>query len=119
VRKQEDIICRSGGNLVCQVYNRSRDGKLADTDVTVSLDGVEHKVPAGHSFVLHPGESIRLMPLVYHEFYAERGTGTCVIGEVSTVNDDANDNFFLDAPSRFPTIDEDEKPLHLLCTEYP
>jgi D-lyxose ketol-isomerase len=116
--KQEDIICRAGGNLVCQVYNRREDGRLDDGEVSVSLDGVAQRVPAGHRFVLGPGQSIRLTPLLYHEFYAEPGSGTAVIGEVSSVNDDAADNFFLDAPARFPAIVEDEKSKHLLCTEY-
>jgi len=34
------------------------------------------------------------------------------------VNDDHNDNFFLDAPGRFPKITEDETPLHLLVGDY-
>ena len=117
--KQEDIICRGGGNLICQVYNRRPDGRLdEDGEVSVSLDGVARRVPAGHSFVVRPGESIRLTPFLYHEFYAEPGSGTAVIGEVSSVNDDASDNLFLDAPARFPAIVEDEKPTHLLCNEY-
>lgn len=119
VRKQEDIICRAGGSLVCQVYRRGPDGRLDDGDVAVSLDGAAARVPAGHRFMLSPGESIRLTPLVYHEFYAAPGTGTCVVGEVSTVNDDAADNIFLDAPARFPAIVEDAAPLHFLCNEYP
>ena len=116
--KQEDIIGRAGGNLVCQVYNRRADGGLDGGEVSVSLDGVARRVPAGHRFVLRPGESIKLTPFLYHEFYAEPGSGTAVIGEVSSVNDDASDNLFLDAPARFPAIVEDEKPRHLLCTEY-
>ena len=116
--KQEDIICRAGGNLICQVYNRSPDGRLDTTDVTLTLDGVERRVPAGHRFVIEPGASIRLTQMIYHEFYAERGTGTSVVGEVSSVNDDAADNLFLDTPARFPAIVEDEAPAHLLCTEY-
>jgi D-lyxose ketol-isomerase len=118
VRKREDIICRAGGNLVCQVYNRAEDGGLAGSDVTLSLDGVSHRVAAGHRFVLRPGESIRLTPHVYHEFYAERGTGTSIVGEVSTVNDDVDDNIFLKAPARFPVIVEDEARRWVLCTEY-
>lgn len=116
--KQEDIICRTGGNLICQVYNRRADGRLDDSEVGVSLDGAARRVPAGHRFVVRPGESIRLTPFLYHEFYAEPGTGTAIIGEVSSVNDDASDNLFLDAPARFPAIVEDEPPTHLLCNEY-
>lgn len=55
---------------------------------------------------------------MYHEFWAEPGTGTAIVGEVSKVNDDATDNFFLEAAGRFPGIEEDEPPLHLLCTDY-
>jgi len=116
--KQEDIICRAGGNLVCQVFNRRAHGGLDDSDVSVSLDGVATRVAAGHSFVLRPGESIRLTPSLYHEFYAEPGSGVAIIGEVSSVNDDATDNHFLAAPGRFAAIVEDEPPQHLLCTEY-
>jgi D-lyxose ketol-isomerase len=117
-RKQEDIIVRAGGNLICQVYRRGPDGRLDAGDVVLSLDGSATRVPAGYRFVLPPGDSIRLMPLVYHEFYAAPGTGTSVVGEISTVNDDTSDNLFLDAPARFPAIVEDTAPLHLLCTEY-
>lgn len=118
LRKQEDIICRAGGNLVCQVFNKAEDGNLADSEVQLSLDGVAHRVPAGHEFVLRPGESIRLTPGIYHEFFAEPGTGASVVGEVSTVNDDEGDNIFLEAPARFPVLVEDQPARHLLCTEY-
>ena len=118
VAKQEDIICRCGGNLVCPVYNKAADGTLADTEVEVTLDGVRRRVAAGTELVLRPGESVTLTPFMYHEFWAEAGTGTAIVGEVSKVNDDTNDNVFLTAPARFPAIEEDEAPLHLLCTEY-
>jgi hypothetical protein len=42
----------------------------------------------------------------------------CVIGEVSTANDDRNDNFFADPDiGRFPEIDEDEAALVRLIGE--
>ena len=41
-----------------------------------------------------------------------------MIGEVSTVNDDTNDNRFLEPLGRYPSIDEDEKAAYLLCNEY-
>jgi len=116
--KQEDIICRCGGNLVCQVYARGLDGKLAHDDLSISLDGVRRIVGAGTKLMLKPGESVTLPPFLYHEFWAEAGSGPAIVGEVSKVNDDATDNFFLNAPGRFPKIEEDEPPIHLLCTEY-
>lgn len=118
IRKGEDIICRGGGNLLCKVYNRASDGGLADTQVEVSLDGVRHRVEAGHTFVLRPGESITLTPFLYHEFWAEQGTGTSLCWEVSSVNDDETDNVFLGKMGRFPSIDEDVPATHKLCTEY-
>jgi D-lyxose ketol-isomerase len=118
LRKSEDIICRCGGNLLCQVYNRTSSGDLADTEVQVSLDGVRHRVEAGHKFVLKPGASITLTPLLYHQFWAEEGTGTSIVGEVSTVNDDDTDNVFFANVGRFPSIEEDAPRTHKLCTEY-
>ena len=119
VFKSEDIICKGGGNLVVEVYNKVDDGEaLADTDVDVVLDGVAHIVSAGHKFVMTPGQSITLTPLMYHAFWAEEGTGTSIVGEVSKVNDDSNDNFFLDGGVRFPAIEEDEDREHYLCSEY-
>jgi D-lyxose ketol-isomerase len=41
-----------------------------------------------------------------------------LVGEVSSVNDDASDNRFAEPIGRFPAIEEDEAPLYLLCTDY-
>lgn len=118
VLKSEDIICRGGGNLLIKVYNRASDGGLADTDVHISLDGVRRHVEAGHTFRLTHGESITLNSLVYHEFWAEPGTGTALCWEVSSVNDDDTDNSFLGKIGRFPEIEQDVQPAYKLCTEY-
>jgi len=117
--KMEDIINRGGGNLVMKVYNSTPNGKLADTPVTVSLDGVMRTAPAGSLIKLQPGESVTVTPLLYHSFWAEKGAGKLLIGEVSSVNDDHTDNFFYDEIGRFPRIEEDEPPFRLLMTEYP
>ena len=117
--KMEDIICRAGGDFLIQLHNRSDDDRLADTPVRVSVDGKRLTVPAGTVIQLTPGESITLPSYLYHEFRAAPGTGTSLVGEVSRVNDDHRDNFFLEPVGRFPDIEEDEPPLHLLCTEYP
>ena len=117
--KSEDIINREGGNLMVQLYNATPDEQLADTDVTVSIDGVKRTVKAGEIVQLTPGESITLVDHVYHKFWCVAGKGKALIGEVSKVNDDAKDNRFLEPVGRFPEIEEDEPPLHLLCSEYP
>jgi D-lyxose ketol-isomerase len=117
--KMEDIINRGGGNLIMQVYNSTPEGKLADTPVSARLDGEKRIVPAGSLLKLTPGESVTVSPLLYHRFWAEKGAGKTLIGEVSSVNDDVIDNFFLDRIGRFPDIEEDETPFRLLMTEYP
>jgi D-lyxose ketol-isomerase len=117
--KTEDIINRGGGNLVCRVYRATEDGELSDAPVELSLDGQRRTVPAGTELVLTPGQSVTLTPNVYHDFWAEVGTGAALLGEVSAVNDDANDNRFHEPLPRFPGIEEDAPPLRLLCNEYP
>ena len=116
--KMEDIINVGGGNLIIKLYNATEDDELADTDVTVSVDGVKYTYPAGYELKLCPGDSVTLTPRLYHRFWGEEGKGTILVREVSMCNDDANDNRFYEETGRFPEIVEDEKPLHLLCNEY-
>lgn len=115
-RKTEDIINRGGGKLLLQLYNSTPDGGLADTEVVVSTDGVVRTLPAGGIVSLSPGESITLPTGLYHKFWGAEGR--VLVGEVSLVNDDNTDNRFLDPVGRFPTIEEDEAPLHLLVKDY-
>jgi len=118
-KKMEDIINRGGGNLLIKVYNSTPSGRFADTPVAVSLDGHNYKVKAGTIIKLTPGESITLPVGQYHKFWGEPGAGRVLVGEVSKVNDDRVDNRFYEKIGRFPTIEEDATPLHLLCNEYP
>lgn len=132
--KTEDIICRAGAALVLQLYNADKTKVEAGTetsrplyapdtesDVTVHVDGVARKIPAGGKVVLKPGESITIPPFLYHRFWAEEEEGArcCLIGEVSLVNDDDCDNKFADPIGRFPTIVEDEPPAYLITKDYP
>ncbi len=117
--KYEDIINRGGGNLLIRLYNKTEDDQLDDTPVQIIIDGVLHTVAPGEVIRLTPGESVSLVNGMYHTFWGEPGTGTILVGEVSKVNNDYVDNHFLDAQGRFPDIEEDEEPLHLLYTEYP
>jgi D-lyxose ketol-isomerase len=118
-RKTEDIINRGNsttGDLVVQLYNSTEGGGLANTPVTVTCDGITRRTEAGGSIVLKAGESITLPPGLYHSFYSVNGSA--LIGEVSSMNDDATDNRFYQSLSRFPEILEDEPPFRLLITEY-
>jgi D-lyxose ketol-isomerase len=119
LRKTEDIINRGGGSLALRLWNSESDGSFARTAVVVSLDGRRVELPAGGGVTLRPGESICLPPRLYHTFWGEAGKGTVLVGEVSSVNDDRVDNVFRDAVGRFPVIDEDAAPRHLLTLDYP
>ena len=69
--------------------------------------------------VVKPGQSICMEQYLYHRFYGEPGKGKVMVGEVSQCNDDTTDNRFYAPVGRFPEIEEDEQPLHLLCSDYP
>jgi len=116
--KMEDIINRGGGNMIMKVYNATEDDKLADTPVEVVTDGVVRTVPAGTELVVKPGESVTVPRRLFHAFWIQEGTERVLIGEVSSVNDDEIDNYFLEPIGRFPEIEEDEPPVHLLCIDY-
>ncbi len=117
--KMEDIINRGGGNLMVELYSRGENDTLGTEPVTVNTDGRVYTVPSGTVIRLTPGESITLRPGQYHAFWAEKGHGKCLLGEVSMVNDDNTDNRFYEPQGRFPEIEEDCPPVYLLCNEYP
>lgn len=114
--KMEDIINRSGGILALQLWKANKKEEKTRDSFTVQIDGITQNIEAGEIIRLNPGESITLEPYIYHQFWAEKET--CIIGEVSKVNDDSNDNRFYEPLGRYPEIEEDESPLFLLCTEY-
>lgn len=115
--KVEDIINRGGGDLVVQLYQGNAGGsRQPDADVTVSIDSVQRTVKGGGVVRLKPGESITLLPYCYHAFWGE--SERVLVGEVSLVNDDNTDNCFYEKVGRFPDIEENEAPLHLLVNDY-
>ena len=79
----------AGGKLIVQLYNANDHAGLANTPVTISVDGVKRQVGPGDMIVLAPGESTTLRPRVYHKFGSEEHV---LMGEVSLVNDDQKDN---------------------------
>jgi D-lyxose ketol-isomerase len=117
-QKMEDIINRGGGVLNIRLWNAEADNSLSDAPVSVSVDGVRVSLPAGGTIALEPGQSVCLPQRLYHKFWGAPGRGPVLIGEVSRVNDDTVDNYFLEAISRFPMVDEDVEPTHFLVTDY-
>ncbi|MBX3576072.1 MAG: D-lyxose/D-mannose family sugar isomerase [Rhizobiaceae bacterium] len=117
VLKAEDIINRGGGTLVIELFMPASDLSIdRKAEVEVPTDGTLRRLAAGGLLKLDPGESVTLLPGVWHAFWAEGAD--VLIGEVSTVNDDLTDNVFADPIGRFSSIDEDEPPLHLLVSDY-
>jgi hypothetical protein len=114
--KSEDIINRGGGDLALALFNATEDDELDNTPVTVTMDGVRRTFDAGETVVLAPGASITVPTRLYHRFW---GKGeTVMVGEVSLVNDDDEDNRFYEPRGRYPTIEEDEPPVHLLVMDH-
>ena len=97
----EDIINRV---LVLEFAHGDRSGKATDAPVTVSVDGVACTLRPWEKLRLNPGESVTIERGVYHRFYGEAGKGLVLVGEVSQVNDDRTDNYFLEPVGRFAEI---------------
>lgn len=116
-KKDEDIINRGGGTMAIQLYNSNSANKFSKKPVTVSVDGVRRTVKAGGIIRLSPGESIFLPHGLYHKFWGENRK--VLLGEVSKVNDDRNDNCFYTPMRRFPKIIEDKPKQYLMLFEYP
>jgi D-lyxose ketol-isomerase len=117
--KTEDIINREGGNLVLELHLADKNRQLTDKPFSISKNGITVDLNAGDKVFLTPGESITMVPYISHCFYGETGKGKVLVGEVSSVNDDKTDNCFTDDIGRFPSIVENENPIHLLVSDYP
>lgn len=118
--KMEDIINRSGGPLLIELYNSDPDERLDEgRQVLVQVDGMTRRFPPGGELRLAAGESVTLVSRLYHQFWADPAGETALVGEVSRVNDDARDNRFCQPLARFPDIEEDRPARFVLCNEYP
>lgn len=114
-KKKEDIICRAGSLTIWLWARKPADEKTVTNDrVIVAVNGILTELPSGYPHMLDAGHRITLVPGVWHAFAP--CSGECIIGEVSTANDDLHDNIFLNPHvGRFPGIEEDEPAqIHLL-----
>jgi D-lyxose ketol-isomerase len=106
-RKKEDIICRAGELTLKLWPAKPAAGAKLPATISVPINGEPTKIGTGLPIPLAAGSRVTLMPGVWHEFYPT--SDGCIIGEVSTANDDLHDNFFLRSDvGRFPGIEEDE-----------
>ena len=113
-KKTEDIISRNGV-LRIQLWAGKPEHSIGKP-VKIKLNGKPEEVQSGSFVDLHSGWRIKITPGIYHEFLPL--SEECVIGEVSTANDDAHDNFFVNSLiGRFPDIDEDEPPIVRLVSD--
>ncbi|MFS4580661.1 D-lyxose/D-mannose family sugar isomerase [Phaeobacter sp. C3_T13_0] len=111
--KLEDIINRGGGDLVLEF----RQPEGVTEPIELRCDGVMVYRQPDEPLVLTPGQSVTIPRGLFHRFYAKPGTGMVLGGEVSQVNDDGADNYFLEPLGRFSAIEEDEASLHPLWNE--
>ena len=111
--KIEDMVVRGGGALGIDLVDVDRAGQPIKAPVRVLVDGAARTVAARAPVVLQPGESLTLPPLQAHRFYAVPGSGDVLAGEISEINDDLTDNYFLEPFSAAP-MEEDEPPFYPL-----
>lgn len=113
-KKKEDIICRRG-TLAVQFW-KAGETLLNEGTLDVKLNGEVKEIPSGSIVRLQSGERVTITQFQWHQFWPE--TDECIIGEVSTANDDLNDNFFFNKDiGRFSEMEEDEKPLIKLVSD--
>ena len=106
-KKKEDIICRAGELTLKLWPAKPAAGVQLPPSFMVLIDGESTTILTGQPFALAAGSRVTLVPGVWHEFFPT--SEECVIGEVSTANDDLHDNLFLNPEvGRFPGIEEDE-----------
>lgn len=114
-QKKEDIICR-WGSLALRLWPAKPGASSVDGLFTVPVNGEARVLKPGAELILAAGERVTLVPGVWHEFAP--ASDECIIGEVSTANDDLYDNFFLNPDiGRFPELVEDEPALVRLISE--
>jgi D-lyxose ketol-isomerase len=112
-KKKEDIICRWG---VLDILLWHDTALTKGEKLSLKINGRVTEVRTGEAIHLAAGSRVTLVPGVYHAFFPT--TDECIIGEVSTANDDRHDNFFVNPDvGRFPGVEEDEAPVLRLISD--
>ena len=115
--KLEDIINRGGGELAIEFVEVDENQKEKNDDIEVLVDGEILTLSPHEPLILKRGQSVTVERNIFHKFYSSKGSGMVMAGEVSQVNDDNNDNYFLKPVGRFSQIDEDTEANYPLWNE--
>lgn len=114
-QKKEDIIVRNGTLAINLFKGSPAESKEGET-FQLQVNGILTKLNNGDTLTLNAGERITLVPGICHEFWPV--SDACILGEVSTANDDLHDNFFFNPEiGRFSAIEEDEAPVVKLISD--
>ena len=113
----QDIIHLVGGDLALEFVDVDDEAQELSHAISVFIDGQVSILHPHQPLILKRGQSVTVERNIYHKFYAVKGTGMVMAGEVSQVNDDNNDNYFLETVGRFSQIEEDEEAIHPLWNE--
>ena len=118
--KTEDIISYAGGTLMIQLYSSNPDETMNDAAPGhVYCDGVRKSFEAGQIFEIPHGQSLTIVPGLYHRFWAREDGDVLAGGEISTISVPKTDNRFGGNARRFVPIEEDEPARWLLNIDYP
>ena len=113
--KKEDIIVRWGA-LKLELWNDLPDENKRNEEIEIQISGDRHTIRNGSEITILAGNRITLTPGIYHAFWPL--TDECIIGEVSTANNDLTDNFFVNKEiGRFAEMEEDEDALFRLIRD--
>jgi D-lyxose ketol-isomerase len=114
--KTEDILNRGGARFIVELFKVDRTGARLGDRFDVLKDAVLLSLRPGDRVTLEPGESIVLEPYIAHAFWAEGGQ--VLAGEVSLVNDDATDNYFVPPLAPGAPIEEDTPPRYVTVSDH-
>lgn len=117
--KTEDIISYAGGTLMIQLFPSNPNESMSQTGGGyVYCDGVKKPYEAGQVFEIPHGQSLTIVPRLYHRFWAKDEGAVLVGGEISTISVPKTDNKFGAGARRFVAIEEDVAPTYLLNVDY-
>ena len=117
--KIEDNVVLAGTQFDIELHNVGPNDEVdMQNEVRIMRNNIWESYPPGATITLVPGERVRFEPRHYHRLFVQQGM--VAVEEVSSVSDDT-DTCWLpeDRVTRYPEIEEDQKPKYLLCSDLP